>query len=75
MVAYVRTAQSLPADLDDSLADDDHKVLLNVIGALKPCMLTQLMPRIFISTHERRWSYTAKGVPGPIEVRHLWMPL
>jgi hypothetical protein len=75
MLAYVRTSQSLPADLDNSLVSSTHKVLLNVVGELKPCSLTHSLPQVFISTHERHWSYIDGGIPGPIEVRHLWVPL
>lgn len=74
MLAYVRTAQSLPSDLAKTISTVDKKADLACDGTLAKCSLTRLPPPTYISKHQRGWSYVdGSGQPGPIEIRHLWL--
>lgn len=74
MVAYVRSSQSLPADLDKTLRIGTMKDYLASDGELRRCTLTMIDPRVYISVHRRDWSYPdSDQYPGPIEIRHLWL--
>lgn len=74
MLAYVRTSQVLPIDLVATLADESMKRHLATDGALSPCGLTRVEPRVYLSTHRRDWPYVDRdGYPGPIAIRHLWL--
>jgi hypothetical protein len=74
MVGYVRTSQALPDDLRKTLERGDIRALLATDGTLKRCTLSRVNPRVYISIHARDWLYPeGRGVPGPIELRHLWL--
>lgn len=74
MLAYVRAEQVLPDTLEKATRQADMQVLLASNGQLKKCTLSKVDPRVYISIHDRDWSYPdGSGRPGPIEVRHLWL--
>lgn len=74
MVAYVRSGEKLPVALEHEIVKDHQQEALNTKAKLQLCTLTKVEPRVYISVHERCWSYLdTRGIPGPIEIRHLWL--
>jgi len=74
MLAYVRTSQALPKDLETTLNKVQMKEHLATDGTLSLCRLTRSQPRVYLSTHQRDWPYPDdEGYPGPITIRHLWL--
>ena len=73
MLAYVRSTQELPDDLQQYLDTADMREVLATDGKLRVCSLNRRDPRVQISIHARQWSHKTGGEPGPIEVRHLWL--
>jgi hypothetical protein len=76
MLAYVRNSEALPESLTKLGAKDSFRQSLAWDGSLSPCGLTETTPRIYLTVHQRQWKYEEPvGVPGPIQVRHLWLPI
>ncbi len=74
MVAYVRTTQTLPEALEAVTSTKAAQEALATNGEVKRCNLSRIEPRVYITVHERDWPYANdQGMPGPIEVRHLWL--
>lgn len=66
MLAYVRDDQVLPDALQKTTQQADMKKQLASDGQLKKCTLSRVEPRVYISIHDRDWSYPdGGGQPGP----------
>lgn len=76
MLAYVRTGQTLPAAIADYLnghGRSDEFGVTHQIAVAKP---PNPGPKIWLTMHRRNWSYDDRlGVPGDIEIRHLWLSI
>lgn len=76
MLAYVRNRQKLPVALETLGKKKTYRDLLAWDGAVAPCGLTDCKPRVYLTVHQRAWPYLEHaGVPGPVEVRHLWLAI
>lgn len=75
MLAYVRTTQTLPSGLEDGLATHGRAKACETDGKVLACPLSMVQPRVYLTNHGRSWSLPEGMAPGPIQVRHLWLPV
>jgi hypothetical protein len=73
MLGYIRNDLVLPGNLARALVTKARKKKLACDGTLTLCDLSLDKPRVYISVHKRSWKHE-EGKPGPITVRHLWLP-
>jgi hypothetical protein len=74
MIAYVRNKDVLPIALDNEFSKISQQEALNIKAGLRRCTITRDKPPVYVSIHDRPWSYPeTRGIPGPVEIRHLWL--
>ena len=74
MVGYACDGYDLPDTIDTHFQRKNSPTYDRTTERLEPVGQSS---QAWVSIHERRWTYTGAdgGVPGPIAVRHVWLPV
>lgn len=74
MLAYVRTGQIMVDALNDYLKGKGRALRFNVKKFPTFPKPPNRAPKVCLTAHTRKWSYVKRpGLPGDIELRHLWL--
>ena len=74
MLAYHRGKQILPDILDKYFSRSPNRKKYKLTGKIFRCALSTQKPSVFISEHKREFKVSNHGLPGPIKIRHMWLP-
>ena len=74
MCAYVRDSHMIPKALDDYFLKTEAAKALNLIDRrLARSTLNSFSPHVYVSRHDRSWTFSDGTPPGEIAVRHMWL--